>query len=173
MRDTAFCVETTQPKNPFPMRCRIKQGGEPHRTSQVRKPLHQSRDALVRKFCKRGAPKRNDAVIEPLHREAVEIDEVAWHVNAYQLPFALLVIQVTQHGSFDDEIGVFDPLAALDQCLPWFQFHRVCDRVVQSTLLLFAEVMTQAAFKEQLCYHQPTFRETIRMARHICECELS
>ena len=88
-------------------------------------------------------------MIQPLHREAVQIDEVAGNIQPDQLPLTLPVVAVAKHGPFDDIIGMLDPLSTLDQSLPRFEPDSATDRFFEPGLFLCSQFVPQAALQKK------------------------
>ena len=95
------------------------------------------------------APQRRCVVIEPLHGEAVQIDEIAWNVQPDQLPVAITIVEATQHHAFYDVVGVLHSITAPDQGLARLQPEGAADRIFQPRLLFRGKLVPKAAFQEQ------------------------
>ncbi|MFK4004049.1 hypothetical protein [Qipengyuania sp. NPDC077563] len=91
----------------------------------------------------------------------MQIDEISNDINPDQLSLALLVVQLSKHGSFDDEVGVFDPLSALYKCLSRFQ---IVFRGSKSTVR--ATALSKARFSSSLksCRRRPFKNKSVSMA---------
>ena len=94
------------------------------------------------------APERRCVVIEPLHGEAVQIDEIAWNVQPDQLPLATSIVEAAQHHAFNDVVGVLHSITAPDQGLARLQPEGATDRIFQPRLLFRGKLVPKAAFQE-------------------------
>ena len=79
----------------------------------------------------RAGSERRDVVVEPLHREAVQIDEIARHVHRDELAIALTVIEIAAHEAFEQQAAHGDEIAPPRQLLAGGQRlhagHRLLD----------------------------------------------
>ena len=103
----------------------------------------------MRHFRQVDAPERRCAVIEPLHGEAVQIDEIARNVHPHQLPLAISIVEATQHHTFYDVVGMLYSITPPDQGLARLEPKGAVDRVFQPRLLFRGKLVPKAAFQEQ------------------------
>ena len=111
--------------------------------------IDQIGDGRMRHFRQVDVPERRCAVIEPLHGEPVQIDEIARDVQPDQLPLAATIVDATQHHAFYDVIGMLHSITALDQGLARLEPEGAADRIFQPCLLLRGKLVPKAAFQEQ------------------------
>ena len=113
------------------------------------RPIDQIGNGRMRNLGEVNVPKGCGAMVQPLHREAMQVDEVAWNVYAYQLLFALPVVEMAENGAFYNVLRILDPLPALDQNLPRFEPDSATDSLFEPDLFLCGKFVPQTAFQEK------------------------
>ena len=103
----------------------------------------------MRDFGNVDTSERCRVVVQPLHREAVQVDEIARYVQSDQLSLTAPIVEVAQDRTFDNVVGMLDTFAALDQRLTRLEPDRPADCFFQPRLLLHGEFVPEAAFKEK------------------------
>ena len=94
-------------------------------------------------------PKCCRIMVQPLHREAVQVDEVTRNVQPDQLPFTLPVVEMAQDSTFYDVVGMLDPLSAFDQSLPRLEPDSATDRFFEPGLFFCGQFVPQTALQKK------------------------
>ena len=113
----------------------------------MRAVRHHLRDRRMRHLAEFHRTHAIDVVIEPLEREAMQVDEIPRHVKAHRIA-PVLAFQRAQDEAVDQQRGAIAFLAARDQPLAVLQRQRPRDQTFEFGLLGIGHVVPQAPGQE-------------------------
>ena len=148
VREALVGLEFLELEDPFAVNRGIEQRREPQQPGQVRMIGHQSFQPGVAGIGDPHRPDRYQVVIEALERETVEVDEIAGHLKADDMP-PVVVVDHSRNEAVEQDRAALGNLATMQQDLAVRIPEITLDQVLERRLFFGGHGMTQTSLQKQ------------------------